>query len=246
MEPHCAVSEWDGDGRLTVYTSTQVVHYVRYQLARLLEIPQGDIRVIGTHCCGGFGGKAGLNPLEILSALLAKKTGRPVKMRYARSEMFHHGRGRHKQHIELKMGMKRDGTITAVKQRCVLDGGAYSSFGIVAVYYAGAMVPTLYKLPNYKYDGFRVNTNLPACGAMRGHGCPHPRFAFESLLTDMANSLGLDPRASRGCESGAGGMRSGVNFRLGRVSASGAVDLSPAPVTRSIARSFLIPMQRSK
>jgi 4-hydroxybenzoyl-CoA reductase subunit alpha len=193
MEPHCAIAEWSGAGRLTVYTSTQVVHYVRYQLARLLELPQGDIRVVGTHCGGGFGGKAGLNPLEILSALLAKKTGRPVKMRYSRSEMFRHGRGRHKQHVELKMGMKKDGTITAVKQRCVLDGGAYSSFGIVAVYYAGAMIPTLYKLPNYKYDGFRVNTNLPACGAMRGHGCPHPRFAFESLLTDIAKTLGLDP-----------------------------------------------------
>jgi len=193
MEPHCAVSEWQDDGHLTVYTSTQVVHYVRYQLARLLEIPQGDIRVIGTVCGGGFGGKAGVNPLEILSALLAKETGRPVKMRYKRAEMFQHGRGRHKQFIELKMGMKKDGTITAVKQKCVLDGGAYSSFGIVAVYYAGAMIPTLYKIPNYKYDGFRVNTNLPACGAMRGHGCPHPRFAFESLLDDLAKGLGLDP-----------------------------------------------------
>jgi 4-hydroxybenzoyl-CoA reductase subunit alpha len=193
MEPHCAIAEWGAEGRLTVHTSTQVVHYVRHQLARLLELPEGDIRVVGTHCGGGFGGKAGINPLEILSALLAKKTGRPVKMRYTRSDMFHHGRGRHKQYIELKMGMKKDGTITAVKQRCVLDGGAYSSFGIVAVYYAGAMVPTLYKLPHYKYDGFRVNTNLPACGAMRGHGCPHPRFAFESLLTDLAKGLGLDP-----------------------------------------------------
>ncbi|MEJ2720104.1 MAG: molybdopterin-dependent oxidoreductase [bacterium] len=193
MEPHCAVSEWDGNGHLTVYTSTQVVHYVRHQLARLLDVPEGDIRVVGTHCGGGFGGKAGLNPLEILSALLARETGRPVKMRYTRSEMFHHNRGRHKQYIELKMGMKTDGSITAVKQKCVLDGGAYSSFGVVAVYYAGAMVPTLYKLPNYKYDGFRVNTNLPACGAMRGHGCPHPRFAFESLLDDLAEGLGLDP-----------------------------------------------------
>lgn len=55
------------------------------------------------------------------------------------------------------------------------------------------MIPTLYKIPNFKYDGFRVNTNLPPCGAMRGHGCPHPRFAFESLLTDMASALDLDP-----------------------------------------------------
>lgn len=193
MEPHCAVAEWDNEGRLTLYTTTQVVHYVRYQLSRLLDIPQGDIRVIGTHCGGGFGGKAETNPLEILSSLLAKETGRPVKMRYTRSEMFHHCRGRHKQIVDMKIGMKKDGTITAVQQKSVLEGGAYSSFGIVATYYSGAMVPTLYKIPNFKYDGFRVNTNLPACGAMRGHGCPHPRFAFESLLTDMAKRLNLDP-----------------------------------------------------
>lgn len=193
LEPHCATAEWDREGRLTVYTTTQTVHYVRYQLARLLDMPQGDVRVIGTHCGGGFGGKAETNPLEVCGALLARKTGRPVKMRYTRSEMFHHCRGRHKQIIELKMGMKKDGTITAVQQKSVLEGGAYSSFGVVAVYYSGAMIPTLYQLPNFKYDGFRVNTNLPACGAMRGHGCPHPRFAFESLLTDMAMSLGLNP-----------------------------------------------------
>ena len=193
MEPHCAVAEWDQAGRLTVHTSTQVVHYVRYQLARLFDMPQGDIRVIGTHCGGGFGGKAETNPLEICASLLARKTGRPVKMRYTRSEMFHHCRGRHKQIIELKMGMKKDGTITAVKQQSILEGGAYSSFGIVAVHYSGSMVPTLYKIPNYRYDGFRVNTNLPACGAMRGHGCPHPRFAFESLMTRMAVELHLDP-----------------------------------------------------
>ncbi|MFQ6615731.1 MAG: molybdopterin cofactor-binding domain-containing protein [Fidelibacterota bacterium] len=193
MEPHCAIAQWDGEGRLTVYTSTQVVHYVRYQLARLLDMPQGDIRVIGTHCGGGFGGKAEVNPLEICAALLARKTGRPVKMRYTRPEMFRHGRGRHRQIIDLKMGMRKDGTITAVHEKSILEGGAYSSFGVIAAYYSGAMIPTLYRIPNFKYDGFRVNTNLPACGAMRGHGCPHPRFAFESLLTDMAMELGLDP-----------------------------------------------------
>lgn len=193
IEPHCAIALWDQAGRLTVYTSTQVVHYVRYQLARILDIPQGDIRVVGTHCGGGFGGKAEVNPLEICAALLARRSGRPVKLRYTREEMFRHGRGRHQQTIALKMGMKSDGTITAVQQKSILEGGAYSSFGIVAAYYSGAMVPTLYKLPHFKYDGWRVNTNLPACGAMRGHGCPHPRFAFESLLDDMALTLGLDP-----------------------------------------------------
>ena len=100
-------------------------------------------------------------------SLQLSTSGQPVKIRYSRKEMFHHCRGRHKQTIDMKIGMKKDGTITAVEQKSVLEGGAYSSFGVVAVYYSGAMVPTLYKLPHYRYDGYRINTNLPTCGAMR-------------------------------------------------------------------------------
>ncbi len=193
MEPHCAVSTWDHHGRLTIYTTTQVAHYVQYQLARLLELPRGDIRVVMTKCGGGFGGKAEMNKLEICSALLARITGRPVKMRFSREEMHMHCRGRHKQTVTMKIGAKKDGTITAVEEKAVLEGGAYSSFGVVAVYYAGAMIPTLYKLPAFAFEGFRTYTNTPACGAMRGHGCPHPRFAFESLLDMIAADLGIDP-----------------------------------------------------
>jgi len=193
MEPHCALALWEPEGRLTLWTSTQVVHYVQHQMARLLEIPEGNVRVVMTHCGGGFGGKAEVNPLEICAVLLSRRTGHPVKMRYTREEMMRHCRGRHKQHIKMKIGVKRDGTITAVQEEAVLEGGAYSSFGIVAVYYAGAMVPTLYRLPAFKYDGYRVYTNLPACGAMRGHGCPHPRFAFEGVLDMLAADIGMDP-----------------------------------------------------
>lgn len=192
MEPHCAIAEWDRHDRVILYTSTQVVHYVHHQLSRIFNKPLGDIRVIMTNCGGGFGAKAATNYLEILSIFLAKKTGRPVKMRYSRKEMYLYGRGRHKQHITLKMGVKKDGTITAVHQKAVLEGGAYSSFGIVSAYYAGSMLTTLYKFPNYRYEGFRVNTNLPPCGAMRGHGTPHPRFAFESLLSMLADDIGMD------------------------------------------------------
>ncbi len=193
LEPHCAIAEWTRQGKVTLYTSTQVVHYVHHQLCRILGVPLGDVRVVMHHCGGGFGAKAATNPLEIVSILLAREAGRPVKMRFNREEMYLYGRGRHKQHIDLKIGVKQDGTITAVQQTAVLEGGAYSSFGVVTAYYAGSMLPTLYKIPNYKYDGYRVNTNLPPCGAMRGHGCPHPRFAFESLLTMIAEDLGLDP-----------------------------------------------------
>ena len=192
MEPHCAIAEWDRHGRVTLYTSTQVVHYVHHQLSHILGLPLGDIRVIMTNCGGGFGSKAATNTIEIMSIFLSQAAGCPVKMRFNREEMYLFGRGRHKQYIDLKIGVKKDGTITAVQQKAVLEGGAYSSFGIVSTYYAGSMLPTLYKFPNYKYDGFRVNTNLPHCGAFRGHGCPHPRFAFESLLTMIADDIGMD------------------------------------------------------
>ena len=193
IEPHCAIAEWDRHGRVTLHTSTQVVHYVHHQLTRILGIPMGDIRVIMTNVGGGFGAKAATNILEVLSIFMAREAGRPVKMVFSREEMYKYGRGRHKQHIKLKIGVKKNGEITAVKQENVLEGGAYSSFGIVTAYYAGSMHATLYKFANYKYDGYRVNTNLPPSGAFRGHGCPHPRFAFESLLSMIAKDIDMDP-----------------------------------------------------
>ena len=88
--------------------------------------------------------------------------------------MFEHHRGRHKQYMDLKIGVRSDGRITAVDFRNVLDGGAYTSFGVITAYYAGFMIPTLYHIPNYRYRGYRVYTNKPACGAFRGHGVPQP------------------------------------------------------------------------
>jgi 4-hydroxybenzoyl-CoA reductase subunit alpha len=194
MEAHAAVARWEHHGgRLTIWTSTQTPHYVHRSLSRMLCIPMGNIRVIRPPVGGGFGAKAEATPLDFCSAIFAKRTGRPVMMEYSREEMFRHFRGRHKQYIDLKIGVKRDGTITAVDQRVVLDGGAYTSFGVITAYYAGSMLPTLYKMPNYRYKGTRVYTNLPASGAFRGHGVPQPRFAFESLLDMIGEDIGLDP-----------------------------------------------------
>ena len=194
IEPHASIAYWDNDGStLVLYSSTQVPHYLHYMVARVLDMPLGKIRIIRPPVGGGFGGKLDATPLDLISALASRRLGRPVKMVYNRKEMFLHGRGRHKQHMTFKIGVKKDGTITAVDSKIYLDGGAYSSYGVITAYYAGAMIPTLYKLPNYRYRGYRVMTNKPACGAMRGHGAPQPRFAFESLLSMIADDLGLDP-----------------------------------------------------
>jgi 4-hydroxybenzoyl-CoA reductase subunit alpha len=193
MEPHASIATWDADGTLVLYTSTQVPPYVQYMMAHVLHMPLGKIRVIRPVVGGGFGGKAETTPLDLCAALLSRKIGRPVKMVYSREEMFRHGRGRHKQHMKFKLGVDRDGRIKAFTSEIYLDGGAYTSFGVATAYYAGSMMPTLYHIPNYDYKGHRVMTNKPACGAMRGHGVPQPRFAFECLLNMVADDLGIDP-----------------------------------------------------
>ncbi len=193
LEPHASMAYWEYDGTLVLYTSTQAPHYVQYMLAHVLHIPLGKIRVIRPAVGGGFGCKAATSPLDLCSAILSKFTGRPVRMVFTREQMIHYGRGRHKQHMKMKLGLDRNGKIKAFQSEIYLDGGAYTSFGVATSYYAGSMMPTLYHIPNYKYNGYRVMTNKPACGAFRGHGVPQPRFAFECLLNMMAEEIGIDP-----------------------------------------------------
>ncbi len=192
IEPHSAVSIWEG-GKLTVYSSTQSPHYFQYYIAREFGLKMGDVRVIKTFVGGGFGGKLEPTGLEFAGAVLSKLTGRPVKMFYDRHEMFAHNRGRHKQIMEVTTGVDKNGKILGVYANFMMDGGAYTSLGIATAYYAGAMLPLTYEFDNFKFDMIRAYTNLPACGAQRGHGAPQPRYAFECHLDNVATDLGLDP-----------------------------------------------------
>ena len=96
MEQHASLATPEPDGRLTIHSSTQTPHYLHRALAKVLQMPPARIRVVACPNGGGFGGKAEVNPLEICGALLSRKTGKPVKMRYSREEMIRHGRGRHR------------------------------------------------------------------------------------------------------------------------------------------------------
>ena len=203
MEPHSTLASFEIDshtgkaGRLTVWSSTQVPYYLQHKLSLVLEMPMAQIRVIKPLVGGGFGGKSEVIPLEIIAAIAARAARAPVKITYTREEVFWAHRGRPRTIIDLKTGVKKDGTITAVKARVVQDGGAYCSYGVVTILYSGALLGALYDIANIQYDGYRVLTNKPACGAMRGHGTVNVRFAFESQLDEIAAKLSLDPAEIR-------------------------------------------------
>src|SRR5277367_2504250 len=203
MEPHATLAAFEIDpqtgnpGRLIVQSSTQVPYYLQHKLSLVLEMPMQQIRVIKPLVGGGFGGKSEVIPLEIIAAVAARKAQAPVKITYTREEVFWAHRGRPRTIIDLKTGIKNDGSITCVKARVVQDGGAYCSYGVVTILYSGALLGALYDIPNIQYDGYRVLTNKPVCGAMRGHGTVNVRFAFETQLDELAAAIGMDPAEIR-------------------------------------------------
>jgi 4-hydroxybenzoyl-CoA reductase subunit alpha len=193
IEPHCALAHVDARGVLTVWSSTQVPHYLHKELARVLGLPENRIRVIQPFLGGAFGGKSEPFDLEFCVAKLALLTGRPVKCLYTREEVFYSHRGRHPMHMRFKTGVDAEGRLTAVQSHIDIDGGAYFSFGLVTTYYAGQLLTAPYQMPAYAFDATRWFTNKPACGPKRGHGSVQPRFAFECQLDELAHTLALDP-----------------------------------------------------
>lgn len=192
MEQHSAVATFV-DGRVTLWSSTQVVHYVHRALSKVLELPMNRIRVIGAAHGGGFGGKTDPFAHEIIVCKLAMLTGRPVKCTLTREEVFYAHRGRHPVLMWVRTGVTKDGRITAMHFRTALDGGAYGSYGVASTFYTGALQTVTYDIPAYRFEGCRVFTNKPPCGPKRGHGTPQPRFALELHLEKIAHDIGVDP-----------------------------------------------------
>src|SRR5438270_3076630 len=197
MEQHAAVAMWSPDGKLTLWTSTQTPHYVHRALAKVLELPAARIRVIATPNGGGFGGKSDPFNHEIAVAKLAMITGRPVKVTLTREEVFYCHRGRHPTLMWVRTGVKRDGSITGMHFKSLLDGGAYGSYGVASTYYTGALQTVTYNVPRYHFQGARAFTNKAPCGPKRGHGTPQPRFALEVHLDKIAEQLDIDPAELR-------------------------------------------------
>ncbi len=192
-EPLVTVAEATPDGRLTVWSATQVPHYLHRALSEVLGIPLHRIRVVKPEVGGGFGGKSDPLPHEIVCAALAIETGRPVKILFDREDVFYTNHGRHPTKNDIRIALDANGQILAYDIEATIDGGAWSSFGTVTTYYNGVLSMGPYRVPNFRYKGRRVYTTKPPSGAMRAHGGTNLRYSIEVALDELAETTGIDP-----------------------------------------------------
>jgi xanthine dehydrogenase molybdenum-binding subunit len=194
LEPRAALAVWNEspDIDLTVWKTSRGVHVDRASLATAFALPLERVRVVGPHLGGGYGNKDE-SRLAAITAELARRAGRPVRIEYSREDEFIAGRVRHAAHFRLKGGFKSDGAVTALHATALLDTGAYLASGSGVARRAGQGVLYLYHCPNVKYEARLAYTNRPVAGSYRALGAPQGHFALECLMDRAAEELGLDP-----------------------------------------------------
>ncbi len=196
LEPHSSLATWDANGRLTIYSTLGRITLGRADVARTLAMPMSRVRIIATIVGGNFGGKNEITT-EPVVALLAKKSGRPVKCTFTRPEEFISSTTRHPLIMDYKTGVTEQGKILARKIRLVLDGGAYCSWSETTLGKACVLSAGPYNIDNLVVEAYVVYTNKTMTGAMRGFGAPQVCFAYESHMDDMAKALKIDPLEMR-------------------------------------------------
>ena len=192
LEPHATIAHWEND-RLNVWTSSMGTFIKRAKLARTLDLPYSAVRVHKAYVGGTFGGKIDLFSHEYCAARLSMITRRPVRIIANREEIFSAYRHGQPLAMELKTGVKKDGTIVAQQIRVINNSGAYRGSGVVVIFLGWGFTMIPYRIPNLKYEGLSVYTNYPVRAPQRGHGCPQIRFAIESQLDAIGEHLGIDP-----------------------------------------------------
>ncbi|GAB4471284.1 MAG: selenium-dependent xanthine dehydrogenase [Anaerolineae bacterium] len=196
LEPECSIgvpAGFDAEHeKLTIYVGSQIPYQDRSQVARILGVPPEQVRIRGTLIGGGFGGKEDL-AAQAHVALLAQATGRPVKMLYSRQESLLFHPKRHATVITIRIGARRDGTLTAIRAELHGDGGAYASLSDKVLTRATTHATGPYAVPNARVDCYAMYTNNPPSGAFRGFGVTQSAFAVESTMDILAEELGIDP-----------------------------------------------------
>ncbi|MCB0251645.1 MAG: molybdopterin-dependent oxidoreductase, partial [Anaerolineae bacterium] len=193
LETHVAVGQVDGNGKVTLWSASQSPFAQRNLIAKSLGISHSKLRVITPYLGGGFGAKAGVSMEGACVVLALNARGRPVKLLMSREEEFYTTFVRQGLVAKIKLGMTRDGRITAMHNTYYWDAGAYTEYGVNITRAAGYSSTGPYFVPNVHADSFCVYTNHPIGGAMRGFGMPEIHWAIEQHIDRTAAQLGLDP-----------------------------------------------------
>ena len=191
IEPFASAAQWNPDGHVTVWTTTQGTFDVREGTASIIGMPESMLKVIAMECGGGFGGKGpNTNPLNPMAAILSKKSGLPVKMVMSRKETFESTCPASATYIRLKMGADKSGRITAAQFYLAYQAGAFPGSPVGAGVQNGL---ASYKVENFQVDGYDVVTNTQKMQSYRAPGQPPATFAVESVVDELAEKLGMDP-----------------------------------------------------
>ena len=194
LEPNICTCWFEPSGKLVFYSSTQAAFMVRGSLSEVLNIPAHNIQVIAKHIGGSFGAKQDLYQHEYVCALLARDTGKPVRMEFSRKESFVASKTRHPVEITIRQGVKKDGTLTARQVSYLADTGAYASHAVGVTWVGCDCIASLYRCGNnLSIKGAAVYTNNPVAGAFRGFGGVQAFFALDCQMDEISVALGIDP-----------------------------------------------------
>jgi len=192
IEPHCSFSYLDPDGRLVIISTTQVPYHVRRIVARAMDIPVKRVRVIKPRLGGGFGSKQDI-VLEPYVAAATLKTGKPVKIRMTREEVFVSSRTRHGMATRIRVGADKDGTINAIDLYALSNTGSYGNHGLTVACNVGMRTLVMFDCPNMRFTSDVAYTNLPNAGAYRGYGGTQGIIPTCGAIDELAEKLGMDP-----------------------------------------------------
>jgi len=192
LEPESAVAVPRDDGKIHLYTQGQGIFEDLRQVTSFLGVPQDDVFVELVPNGGAFGGKEDMS-IQAQTALLAKMTGRPIKLTLTREESVRLHPKRHPIKMRYRVGCDADGRLTAIQARIVGDSGAYASVGMKVLERAAGHACGPYRFPNVDIEARAAYTNNPPCGAMRGFGVNQTSFAIEGCMDELAARVGIDP-----------------------------------------------------
>jgi len=193
MEPHSAHAQVDPEsGRITIWVANDAPFRALHEISEALELPKEKIRFINPAQGGGFGSKGGLKIEPIAVALAYHTNGRPVRVKFTREETFISTLTRHEAVVDIKSGVKKDGTLAARQMTIYWGAGAYAEKSPTVCIRGSLPAPGPYRIPHVKVDGYAVYTNKPVAGSFRGYGIPQGAWACEQHMDELANRLGID------------------------------------------------------